>query len=544
MKTFLHSRLTLSAVIAMTASGVGVTGAANADSPDSPRWRVAANHAQLVPGTAVPFNSYNQPAVNERGVVVFRARSRGGDGQPATGIFTRDIAAAGPLRTLFSRGSTVPQPNNALYNGALASFNEFPSVPRIDAKSDTIATRGQSRPVWVYTLDGLDTRTGTAGVYLNVRGGSVTGASMLGDVPGFEYFQVPLPQVPAGTGFDQFPGAPSVTLGEVVAFKGNFISDGIGRTGVFHRSILANGGVSPVQAIASSFTPIPGVAPAVNFGSTAPPSAAGKYVVFAGYDNEDQPTAGGLYRHRLGTATGRLETVVAIGDAVPGAPGQRFRSFGEALSLSSDGNQVLFWGTWGTATRTVPLQCPAEGSAPMQAYCLSVTPPGTTREVPVNQGFFVRDMEKRTLVPVATTGATLVDFMYWNFSGRVPGQGGGDEAEDIEEPARWRTATFGALSWDDETGQAVVKARSGDGQDGLYSSVVKNKRASAPLALLKTGQSAVTLDAAAPAGSLITSLGLERDGFRGKWLAITAGMLAGTGTEETTWGGVYVAKMK
>ncbi|MEY4376030.1 MAG: hypothetical protein RJB26_580, partial [Pseudomonadota bacterium] len=180
----------------------------------------------------------------------------------------------------------------------------------------------------------------------------------------------------------------------------------------------------------------------------------------------------------------------------------------------------------------------------MQAYCLSVTPPGTTREVPVNQGFFVRDMDKRTLVPVATTGATLVDFMYWNFSGRVPGQGGGDEAEDIEEPARWRTATFGALSWDEEAGQAVVKARSGDGQDGLYASVVKNKRASAPVALLKTGQSAITLDTAAPAGSLITSLGLERDGFRGKWLAITAGMLAVNGTVETTWGGVYVAKMK
>jgi len=31
------------------------------------------------------------------------------------------------------------------------------------------------------------------------------------------------------------------------------------------------------------------------FGSTAPPSAAGQRVVFAGFDDEDNPTLGGIY---------------------------------------------------------------------------------------------------------------------------------------------------------------------------------------------------------------------------------------------------------
>ena len=37
----------------------------------------------------------------------------------------------------------------------------------------------------------------------------------------------------------------------------------------------------------------------------------------------------------------------------------------------------------------------------------------------------------------------------------------------------------------------------------------------------------------------ITSLGLERDSFRGRWLAINASM----GNEESGWAGIYVTKM-
>ena len=534
---------TRTVVVATALLGCSVA-AAQADTHEV-RWRTTVNHAQLVPGTSVFFNSYNQPAINEQGLVVFRARSTGSQGQPETGIYTRDMSTAGAVAAVFTRRGTVPQPNNALYNGALASFNEFPSVPRVDGTSATIATRGMSRPVWVYTLDGLDTRTGSAGVYTNPGGVPTTGASMLGDVPGFAHFQVPTAIAPAGTGFDQFPGAPSVAGGKTVVFKGNFTLDNVGRTGVFFRDAVGAGGVSPVGVIASSFTRIPGVNPAVNFGSTAPPSAAGKFVVFAGYDNEEAPTAGGIYRARLGQNPTRLEKVVTIGDRVPGEDNQRFRSFGEAISVSTDGQQVLFWGTWGSETRQVEVKCPEEGNAAVRAYCQSVTPTPSYRSVPVHQGFFVRDLEHGKLAVVAKTDAKILDFMYWNFSGRAPGMSGGEGGEDdIEEPARWRTATFGALSADHHLTRAVIKARTVDGADGLYLDVVAEGKPGVLTTLVKTGQSAFALDPLAPVGSTVTALGLERDGFRGNWLAITASMLAVAGTEETTWGGIYAARIR
>jgi hypothetical protein len=37
----------------------------------------------------------------------------------------------------------------------------------------------------------------------------------------------------------------------------------------------------------------------------------------------------------------------------------------------------------------------------------------------------------------------------------------------------------------------------------------------------------------------VTSLGLERDSLRGRWLAITAGM----GNGEIGWGGIYVTRL-
>ncbi len=50
---------------------------------------------------------------------------------------------------------------------------------------------------------------------------------------------------------------------------------------------------SPVVLIANSDTLIPGTNTV--FGSTAPPSAADRRVVFAGFDNEESPTLGGIY---------------------------------------------------------------------------------------------------------------------------------------------------------------------------------------------------------------------------------------------------------
>ena len=54
----------------------------------------------------------------------------------------------------------------------------------------------------------------------------------------------------------------------------------------------------------------------------------------------------------------------------------------------------------------------------------------------------------------------------------------------------------------------------------------------------------VMVDPLTPSGALISSLGIERDGFRGQWLAVSVGMLAEGGTEEDTgWAGLYVARV-
>ena len=535
----------IAAVATLCVTGAPSTGAGDL----SYEWYTAANNGDLIPGTDKLFNSYNQPTVNDGGRVVFRARSRGGQGQPEHGIYVRDLDEFGPIVTVFRRLGTVPQPNNATYgpNNELAHFNEFPSVPRIDAGSDTLATRGMSQPVWQNTVD--DTRTGSAGVYADPRGVPTTAASMLGDVAGFEYFQVPIREVPAGTGFDQFPGSPAVTERNTIVFKGNFAVGGVGKTGVFYRNVVANGGMAPVELIASSYTQIPGATP--TFGSTAPPSAAGKYVVFVGYDNEAKPTAGGVYRARLGNKPIKLETIVKIGDPVPGeVKGEefKFKVFGEAVSLSSNGRHVLFWGAWGSETYDVEVTCPNEGNAAVRAYCIERSDDGlgtSSRTVPVHQGFFVRDMQLRKTAVIAKTGDDFKDFVYWNFSGRAPGMGGGEEGgDDIEEPARWRTATFGAVSAHGVPSMSAFKARSGDGADGIYLRKVLPTKAGEVMPMLKTGMPGAMVDPETPSGAVVTSLGIERDGFRGRWLAVSVGMAADEGgaEEDTGWAGVYAAR--
>jgi len=545
---------------------------------------MASNGGQALVSTKV-FNSYNQPAVSKQGVVVFRARSRGGEGggpgqgEPERGIYMRNLAEQGPLFVVFRRGGTVSQPNNTTIgkDDQLASFNEFPSVPRIDAGSDTIATRGQSTPVWTYMLaDGSETRTGTSGVYTSSGHGMPTaGASMLGDVfeggiQTFPYFQVPVHgAVPAGTGFDQFPGSPAVTERNTIVFKGNFALGGVGKTGVFYRDIAALGGTAPVELIASSFTKIP--KSDTYFGSTAPPSAGGKYAVFAGYDDEANPTKGGIYRARLGKKPIVLETVVKIGDTVPGTGGKAFDRFGEAISVSSNGRHVLFWGGWG-GTVDVPLICPDEGSEPMRKACDDATNDATEAgedtmgQVPKYQGFFLRDMQSKTTTVVAKTGdmvdgREIEDFVYWNFSGRVlgKGHGGEEDPEETLELARWRSTSFGAVSGSGTPGMVVIKARFADNLDSLeneHALLLRDVKPSGRgdlVPLLRTGDLGAMVDPEAPAGAVVTALGIERDGFRGNWLAVNVSMVvasdmatAAAGGEEseedTGWAGIYVAR--
>ena len=568
MNTALASKLAALGCMALAA-----TAAAAPPSPSLFQWSTVANNTDDMPVVdgcaAKKFNSYNQPSVNVYGLVVMRARSRGGEGmqpaeqaaaqvgenckKPIHGIYTRDMGVFGsPIVKILDRTTAVPQPNNARYppsNPSLTQFVETPSFPRIDMGSSTIATRGNHQPVWVYG----DTRAGTTGVYANPYGALITGASKLGAVPDFEYFAVPGVSPP--TMFDVFPGAPAVANQSTIVFKGNYTIAGVGRTGVFYRYLAdaQAGGTGPTVLIANNTTTyIPGTT--TLFGSTSPPSAVNGMVVFAGFDNEENPTLGGLYLAPI-APTPPLTTLVSIGGRVPGeGVNTRFTGLGEGAAF--DGRYVAFWGSWGSATRTLRLYCPTEGNKDRIAYCnqnlvcgdgtIERDPNSTCdatgcwqeRQVPVNQGVFVHDTLGGRTRTIAKTPARFDDFLFWNYSGKTPCVGGGhseEGAEDDGEPARWRSAAFVTVSGL----SAAFKARTGsivgvyyNGQPGQDIFTVADTRT--------LGQS---LDPEAPYGSLVTEVGLEREGLRGNWLAISAKMAVEGGTEEDGMAGVYITRV-
>ncbi len=490
-------------------------------------WDTVVNNAIIAP-TSTPqqktayYFSYNQPAVNISGEVAFRARAKplsggggggGGGGGTVQGVYTRDMGQAGSAIQVLAdnKGTVVPAPNTTG-----ATFVEFPSVPRIDQSSSTVTFRGQSQPVYTL-LDG--TKTGTSGVFTNPGGTLITGVNQLGDA-GFTQFQVP--NTPVGTGFDQFPGAPASADGSTLVFKGNYTVNGVGDTGVFYRNTASP--TAPVVAIAQSGEAIPGGGGAT-FGSTAPPTAAQGKVVFTGYNNEAAPTAGGIYIAPLKPSP-TLTPLVSIGQAVPGVSGQTFTGFGEALSF--DGKNVGFWGSWGSATMTVHMTCPTEGNAARTAYCLQQYPNGVNLTEPKNQGIFVADSTTGQIKMIAQTGQNgFTDFLSWNFSGAVPG------TSTDAEPARWRSSAYVS-----SVGDNVVFLGQKSTVDGLYAGFDSQPGVQTLLDTTFSGQS---VDPAAPTGSLISSIGLERDGYRNGWLAITATMLDPTTAE--SWAGIYVANV-
>lgn len=535
------------------ASGILTAPAANAATTLS--WETVVNNTMTFPGDTRSFNSYNQPSVNNAGLVVFRARTQGGGGigQPATGILTRDMSTPGnAIVPLAVRGSAVPQPNNTA-----ATFNEFPSIPRIDATSSMIATRGQSQPVLEYQT-GIDptaggpitTKGGTAGIYANPNGALATGAAGLGNVsstpfganPDLTHFQVPNAAPLAK--FDQFPGAPSPTGGDIV-FKGNWTEGATGQTGVYFRDMNANGGASPVQLIADSKTEIPGFA-GTTFGSTAPPSAANGRAVFLGLDNEDAPTKGGLYMANLDNtkapgAGSLLTTIATIGGNVLNQANKVFTQIGEALSF--DGTHVAYWGALGKKdsngkvleqTRSVTVSCGSIENANTSSFCNAqdnglTAGSGTAGDglysfnVAVDQGFFITDVNTLETRMVAETGSEFQDFVNWNFSGQIPGQ----EGEDDGEFARWRSASFIASDgWN-----AAFKGSLLDGNAGLYG--LFNGELST---IAQLGMDGGLLDPAAN-GLAITSLGVERDGYRNGRLVINASMTDGV----NSMAGIYIA---
>jgi hypothetical protein len=529
----------LFAAVPMLAAVVGF--GATASNAASSGWTTVANNRDVMPGTTdTLFNSYNQPSINGNGLVVFRARSKGGGeggccgggDAPAAesgmshGIYERDTANKNALIVrIFDRTSLVPAPNNLE-----AAFNEFPSFPRIAMTGTTIATRGESPPVWDYTLGGVETRSGTSGIYMDQRGPPFTGMSQLGFLPQFSYWQVP--GTLAGIKFDQFPGAPSAT-NDAIVFKGNWTdAGGSARTGVYFRTVTETGGTLPVRRVADTGTLIPNRPAGSNatFGSMAPPSAAGRQMVFVGLDNEEAPTAGGIYLANL-TPNPPLTTVSGVGDTVPGVAGDaHFSKIGESLSF--DGRYVSFWGAWGSATRTIELQCPTTGNAARRAYCLSVYPGGvfTTTE-PADQGIFVADTVKHQTVLVARTGVDFLTFLYWVYSGKPPGTGGGDF-----EPARWRSSAFTAVSSAGATFQIAFKGMKGDGTDGVYLASGPDPSLASPVTVVDTNTPGELIDPDA-AGLTVSGVGLERDGFRNRHLALAIGM--SNADASVNWAGIY-----
>lgn len=512
-------------------------------------WQTVVNNGYTVPGDPLgrKFNSYNQPSVNVGGLVAFRARSKGGmGGEPAHGIYARNMASPSPIVTIFDRKTLVPMPNNLG-----STFIEPPSFPRSDIFGSTIASRGNHQPVWEFTLpDGTDSRAGTTGLYATPGGILQTAASNLGNVPGFEFFAVPGTSIK----FDVFPGAPAVANPSTIVTKGNYTDGaGVSRTGIYYRQtappeVMPQPSMVPIADSASTL--IPGTSTV--FGSTAPPSAVGNLVVFAGFDIEEAPTKGGIYLAEMNGPYPPLRPLVQIGGQVPGeARGKVFNRLGEGLSF--DGRFISFWGAWGTETKTIVLQCPTDGNKELIEYCMELYPNGYETTVPKYQGIFVYDLVSKLILPVAKTPNNFDDFVYWNFSGRVPGTGEGD---DDGELARWRSATFaavnGAMVYNNYVARVAFKARKGQIVDGEYQNpkdgIYLNPKAGLTevFPLVITGQSGTRIDRNAtydhdenpvtvPIPLPVTSMGIERDGFRGDLLAVTAGM----GTEEAGWAGIY-----
>ena len=545
--------------------------------PEAPfEWTTVVNNNDLIPQLEHPrtFNSYNQPSVNANGLVVMRARSRGGPplGPATHGIYTRDMSVAdSEIVRILDRTTAVPKPNNLG-----SKFVETPSFPRIDMYSATIATRGNHTPVHRYILsDETETRAGTTGVYTNPFGELITGSAKLGHVPEFSFFGVPeFGNIP----FEVFPGAPSVTNGSTIVFKGNYTAEGMARTGVYYRDLTSEpaGGTSESVMIANSaHTLIPGTE--VRFGSTAPPNAASDSVVFAGFDNEDAPTLGGIYLAPLQYQPS-LKPLVSIGDRVPGQSRMdRFTAIGEGMAF--DGRYVGFWGAWGDQTKTVKLYCKEEGNKDRIAYCNRALQcasteeplgdPGsicddeedprfgkscyTKREVPTNQGLFVHDTETGTTHLVTRRGKRFDNFLYWNYSGRVPCASHGHSAEggeDDGEFVRWRSSAFVAVSAGvGATFNTAFKARSGGMQNGVYVDpvdgvYVRTGPGQTPIiTAVDTTMNGQVLDSEAPPDSTIAEVGLEREGLRGRWLAINASMDVEGGEEEDGMAGIYITQL-
>ncbi|MFT5699003.1 MAG: hypothetical protein ACI8ZB_001859 [Desulforhopalus sp.] len=540
------------ACLLMLSTNVATATPVTTTNPGLFTWEVVVNNGDIAPGTEdETFFSYNQPSINDAGIVVMRARAKASDGGKksqgqsenessggiTSGIFTRDMSVANSdIIPVALKGDTVPSPNNLD-----ATFNEFPAFPRVDAKSNILAFRAQTKPSWI---NSDEERTGQAGVYTadaKTPGSLMTGIRNISAEDGFSGYLVPNQTDP--TRFEQFPGAPSPT-GDIIAFKGNWTTsgdDGVGMTGVYYRDtsdtnspvvkIAERGDLIPDNAVPTSFpsSELPAV-----FDSTAPPSAAAGKMVFTGLDNELNPKAGGIFMANLEKDT-KLTTVAGFNTSVPGNSGT-LNAFGEGLSF--DGRYVGFWAGWGDDTFGKTVSCGADGNASLTASCNSGSVDGNgeyTFDVKAHQGIFLADTEKNELYLVAQigdeigeNGDVLEDFMFWNYSGKPEDKGNSDEEG---EGPRWRSSAFIAIDGDD----VAFKGLSSSGEEGIYGAFDVTSGPFDLHTFLETGWIGDVLDPMAT-GLDIIALGIERDGFRNGRLAINAGMEK----DGASWAGVYV----
>lgn len=300
-------------------------------------FQVLVDRTDSIPGASGLFNSFNAPAIDANGNVVFRGRGSGPQGSSGVqGIYITTVANPESILRIADRSTVVPGSDSA-------TFNSFPSFPRIE--NGQVIFRGVSEPV-------APELEGNAGVYVGTATGLTTAADRQSMVPPENLLF-----------FDQYPGAPDIAtisrLGRVqsvAVFKGNASVEeapteeaATETTGVYFRSMTRN---SPIVMIADTMTAIPGSE--TLFGSTAPPSAHGNLVVFVGSDNEDMPTIGGIYVADITAkdVPGSVRPLVEIGDAIPDGGGASFARFNETLSF--DGRTVAFFGSDDVAPQENP----------------------------------------------------------------------------------------------------------------------------------------------------------------------------------------------
>jgi hypothetical protein len=249
----------------------------------------------------------------------------------------------------------------------------------------------------------------------------------------------------------------------------------------------------------------------VTFGSTAPPSASADDVVFLGLDNEEHPTLGGIYRAPLASKP-PLETLVAERSGP-------WRGRGHELPPDRR-SAVLRWpvpgllGRLGQRDARHPADLPTDGQADVVAYCQATYPQGYATQVPVHQGFFVLDTQSRQLYAAAKTGATYQDFLYWTFSASRRARG--------MPMRRIRSRRAGARPPSSRPSTSPAPRPRSPSRAGWPAAddrrPVPDDRARQEPQHQHAGghhHPARQIDPAAPAGALVSALGLEREALRG-----------------------------